>query len=58
MIVVVIVTAVSGGLQLALLLALFGTIAGVALNDAGRARAALARLMWRMGTRSQALTVW
>lgn len=38
MIVVVIVTAVSGGLQLALLVGLFGTIAGVALNDAGRLR--------------------
>ena len=27
-------------------------------TEAGHARAALARLMWRMGTRSQALTVW
>jgi preprotein translocase subunit SecF len=38
MIVLVIVTAVSGNLQLALLVALFGTIAGVALYDAGRLR--------------------
>ncbi len=37
-IVLVIVTAVSVDLRLALLVALFGTIAGVALNDAGRLR--------------------
>lgn len=45
MIVLVIVTAVSNGLQLAVLVALFGTIAGVALNDAGRLRIEVER--WR-----------
>lgn len=45
MIVLVIVTAVSNGLQLALLVALFGTIAGVALYDAGRLRIEVDR--WR-----------
>lgn len=45
MIVLVIVTAVSGNLQLALLVALFGTIAGVALYDAGRLRIEVDR--WR-----------
>jgi hypothetical protein len=38
MVVLVIVTAVSGELQLAGLVGLFGAIAGVALNDAGRLR--------------------
>ena len=45
MIVLVIVTAVSGELRLAVAVALFGTVAGVALNDAGRLRIELDR--WR-----------
>ncbi len=44
-IVLVIVTAVSVDLRLALLVALFGTVAGVALNDAGRLRIEVER--WR-----------
>lgn len=45
MIVLVIVTAVSGELRLAGVVALFGTVAGVALNDAARLRIELDR--WR-----------
>lgn len=43
MIVLVIVTAVSGELELAVAVALFGTVAGIALNDAGRLRIELER---------------